>query len=114
MCIRDSNEGLLIIGATNMPWHIDPAFRRPGRFDRTIFVPPPDAEGRASILEILLKGKPVKDVAVRDIAKKTEHFSGADLKAVIDLAIDVYKRQGWCRWWCPTTSARRSWWCAPG
>lgn len=86
--IDADNEGLLIIGATNMPWHIDPAFRRPGRFDRTIFVPPPDAEGRASILEILLKGKPVKDVAVRDIAKKTEHFSGADLKAVIDLAIE--------------------------
>ncbi|QQR87271.1 MAG: AAA family ATPase [Flavobacteriales bacterium] len=86
--IDADNEGLLIIGATNMPWHIDPAFRRPGRFDRTIFVPPPDTEGRASILEILLKGKPVKDVAVRDIAKKTEHFSGADLKAVIDLAIE--------------------------
>lgn len=86
--IDADNEGLLIIGATNMPWHIDPAFRRPGRFDRTIFVPPPDTEGRASILEILLKGKPVKDVAVRDIARKTEHFSGADLKAVIDLAIE--------------------------
>lgn len=86
--IDADNEGLLVIGATNMPWHIDPAFRRPGRFDRTIFVPPPDMEGRTSILEILLKGKPVKDVAARDIAKKTEHFSGADLKAVIDIAIE--------------------------
>jgi len=45
-------------------------------------------EGRTSILEILLRGKPVKDVATRDIAKKTEHFSGADLKAVIDIAIE--------------------------
>jgi SpoVK/Ycf46/Vps4 family AAA+-type ATPase len=86
--IDADNEGLLVIGATNMPWHIDPAFRRPGRFDRTIFVPPPDVEGRTSILEILLKGKPAKDVAARDIAKKTEHFSGADLKAVIDIAIE--------------------------
>lgn len=86
--IDADNEGLLVIGATNMPWHIDPAFRRPGRFDRTIFVPPPDVEGRTSILEILLRGKPVKDVATRDIAKKTEHFSGADLKAVIDIAIE--------------------------
>ncbi len=86
--IDADNEGLLVIGATNMPWHIDPAFRRPGRFDRTIFVPPPDVEGRTSILEILLRGKPVKDVATRDIAKKTEHFSGADLKAVIDIAVE--------------------------
>ncbi|MBL7950798.1 MAG: AAA family ATPase [Flavobacteriales bacterium] len=86
--IDADNEGLLVIGATNMPWHIDPAFRRPGRFDRTIFVPPPDMAGRTSILEILLKGKPVKDVAAQDIAKKTEHFSGADLKAVIDIAIE--------------------------
>ncbi len=86
--IDADNEGLLIIGATNMPWHIDPAFRRPGRFDRTIFVPPPDAEGRESILEILLKSKPTKDVDLRSIAKKTEHFSGADLKAVIDIAIE--------------------------
>ncbi len=86
--IDANNEGLLIIGATNMPWHIDPAFRRPGRFDRTIFVPPPDAEGRESILQILLKDKPTKEVDLRPIARKTEHFSGADLKAVIDLAIE--------------------------
>jgi transitional endoplasmic reticulum ATPase len=86
--IDADNEGLLIIGATNMPWHIDPAFRRPGRFDRTIFVPPPDAEGRESILRILLRDKPTKDIDLHSIARKTEHFSGADLKAVIDIAIE--------------------------
>jgi len=92
--IDADNEGLLIIGATNMPWHIDPAFRRPGRFDRTIFVPPPDAEGREAILEILLKGKPTSGVDARALAKRTGHFSGADLKAVLDLAIEEKLRAG--------------------
>lgn len=86
--IDADNDGLLVIGATNMPWHIDPAFRRPGRFDRTIFVPPPDREGRESILSILLRGKPVKDVALKDVAKRTEHCSGADLRAVVDRAVE--------------------------
>jgi len=86
--INADNEGLLVIGATNMPWHVDSAFRRPGRFDRTIFVPPPDIEGRVSILGILLREKPTISLDLRAIAKRTEGFSGADLKAVIDLAIE--------------------------
>ncbi len=90
--INADNDGLLIIGATNMPWHIDPAFRRPGRFDRTIFVPPPDEEGRKSILGILLRDKPVTAIDAHALARKTEHFSGADLKAVIDIAIEVKLR----------------------
>ena len=48
--IDNSNEGVLILGATNTPWNLDPAFRRPGRFDRIIFVPPPDEPTRESIL----------------------------------------------------------------
>lgn len=91
--IHADNEGLLVIGATNMPWHIDPAFRRPGRFDRTIFVPPPDTDGRSAILEILLRGKPTQNIDHRAVAKKTEHFSGADLKAVIDIAVEEKLRQ---------------------
>ena len=55
---QHDNEGVLIIAATNAPWHIDPAFRRPGRFDRMIFVPPPDREARSSILRILLRAVP--------------------------------------------------------
>lgn len=91
--IDADNEGLLVIGATNMPWHVDPAFRRPGRFDRTIFVPPPDAEGRAHILRILLRDKPVTGIDERALAARTERFSGADLKAVIDLAIESKLRE---------------------
>ncbi|HZR20904.1 MAG TPA: AAA family ATPase, partial [Verrucomicrobiae bacterium] len=60
--VKDSNEGVLILAATNAPWHLDPAFRRPGRFDRVLFVPTPDAEARAAILRLQCKGKPVEDI----------------------------------------------------
>ena len=87
--IQSSNDGLLILAATNGPWHLDPAFRRPGRFDRVLFVPPPDAAARAAILRIQCRGKPVQDIDYSHLAKKTENFSGADLKAVVDLAIEA-------------------------
>ncbi|MCA8942251.1 MAG: ATP-binding protein, partial [Planctomycetes bacterium] len=74
--------------ATNAPWQMDAAFRRPGRFDRVVFVPPPDAEARIEILRILLRDKPQEDIDHRALAKKTERFSGADLKAVVDVAIE--------------------------
>lgn len=85
---QSDNEGVLILGATNAPWHIDPAFRRPGRFDRTLFVPPPDAAGRAAIIEVMARGKPVGELDAAALAKKTDQFSGADLKAVFDLATE--------------------------
>lgn len=87
--IQASNDGLLILAATNSPWHLDPAFRRPGRFDRVLFVPPPDVHARAAILRILCRGKPVQDIDYMHLAKKTENFSGADLKAVLDVAIEA-------------------------
>lgn len=91
--VSASNEGVLILAATNAPWHLDPAFRRPGRFDRIIFVPPPDAEARASILRLMLRGKPVDAIDFVALAKKTEGFSGADLKAVVDLAVEEKLRE---------------------
>lgn len=87
--IEDNNDGLLILGATNTPWNLDPAFRRPGRFDRIIFVPPPDEESRSSILKLKLKNKPVEAIDFAKIARKTQHFSGADLDAIIDIAIEL-------------------------
>ncbi|MEM9054606.1 MAG: ATP-binding protein, partial [Pseudomonadota bacterium] len=56
------NEGILLLGATNIPWSLDSAFRRPGRFDRTLFVPPPDKVARAFILRHLLEDRPVSDM----------------------------------------------------
>jgi len=82
------NDGLLILGATNAPWHLDPAFRRPGRFDRILFVPPPDEAARRSILEVMSQDKPTHALDIAAIAKKTRDFSGADLKAVFDIAIE--------------------------
>jgi SpoVK/Ycf46/Vps4 family AAA+-type ATPase len=86
--VTSNNEGVLVLAATNAPWHVDPAFRRPGRFDRILFVPPPDEGARAAILRIMLHGKPVEEIDFAAVAKKTEGFSGADLKGLVDLAIE--------------------------
>lgn len=87
--IENSNDGVLILGATNTPWHLDTAFRRPRRFDRIIFVPPPDLEARNKIFQLKLKGKPVESIDYSQLAKKTAEFSGADIEAVIDIAIET-------------------------
>ncbi len=87
--VSADNEGVLILAATNAPWHLDSAFRRPGRFDRIIFVPPPDQPARAAILQIMLKDKPAENIDFKKIARKTEGFSGADLKAVVDIAVEA-------------------------
>jgi SpoVK/Ycf46/Vps4 family AAA+-type ATPase len=91
--VQTSNEGVLILAATNAPWHVDGAFRRPGRFDRILFVPPPDLKARAEVLRVLTRGKPVQDIDYDHVAKKAEGFSGADLKAVIDLSIEGKLRE---------------------
>jgi transitional endoplasmic reticulum ATPase len=91
--INANNDGLLVLAATNAPWHVDSAFRRPGRFDRILFVPPPDAVARAAILRILTTGKPLTDIDYDQVAKKTDAFSGADLKAVIDVAVEAKLKQ---------------------
>ncbi|HYG35103.1 MAG TPA: AAA family ATPase [Clostridia bacterium] len=86
--VKTSNEGILILAATNAPWHLDSAFRRPGRFDRILFVPPPDAQARAEILRLQCRGKPVEEIDYDHLVRKTENFSGADLKALLDVAIE--------------------------
>ncbi len=86
--VEYDNEGVLILAATNAPWHLDPAFRRPGRFDRILFVPPPDGPARASILQIHLKEKPVGDIDYEKVAKRTKEYSGADMRALVDIAVE--------------------------
>jgi transitional endoplasmic reticulum ATPase len=85
----DGNDNILILGATNAPWHVDNAFLRPGRFDRIIFVPPPDIVAREEICRIHAKGRPLANWDEKDIAKRTEGLSGADIKAVFDNATEV-------------------------
>ena len=83
------NGGVLVLGATNVPWAIDPAFRRPGRFDRMLFVPPPDRPARESVLEILLRDRPVGErIDLAGFAKETSGFSGADLQNLVETAAD--------------------------
>lgn len=86
--IVSNNEGILILAATNAPWHLDPAFRRPGRFDRLLFVPPPDEPARLAILEVLLRNKPLENIDYGKVAKVTQKFSGADLKLLVAQTIE--------------------------
>jgi transitional endoplasmic reticulum ATPase len=87
--IGADNEGILVLGATNAPWDVDEALKRPGRFDRLVFVPPPDLEARRKILELHLAGRPAEQLDLKAIAKRTPLFSGADLRAVIERAVDA-------------------------
>ena len=87
--VSKENNGLLFLGATNVPWSIDPAFKRPGRFDRTLFVPPPDQIARNYLLKNLLKERPVdENVTLKRLVAKTTGYSGADLKALVETAVD--------------------------
>ncbi|MBL9102755.1 MAG: ATP-binding protein [Myxococcales bacterium] len=84
------NQGMLVLAATNVPWSIDPAFRRPGRFDRVLFVPPPDRTARLAILRIQLSGRPTAgDLGLETIAERTEGYSGADLELLVEQAVDA-------------------------
>lgn len=87
--IDSDTENMLIIGATNMPWDVDPAFKRPGRFDKVIFIPPPDKKARIEILKLKMAGRPQEKVIDYDsIAEKTEMYSGADLENVVENAAE--------------------------
>ena len=81
--LEDLND-ILIIGATNRPDMLDPALLRPGRFDRILLVNAPEEEGRKMILNIHTKNMPLaKNVNIKDIAKKTIGYTGADLEALV-------------------------------
>jgi AAA+ superfamily predicted ATPase len=82
------NDGVFVLGATNHPWDIDTALRRPGRFDRMLLVLPPDRPARAAILAYHLRDRPLGKVDIDRIVKATEHFSGADLALVANSAAE--------------------------
>jgi transitional endoplasmic reticulum ATPase len=86
--VNTSNEGVLILAATNTPWYVDVALRRPGRFDRVLFVPPPDPPARDAILRIHLAGKPLERIDYARLARETRDFSGADLKGLVDRVVE--------------------------
>ncbi len=81
------NRGVLILGATNAPWGVDSAFRRPGRFDRVLFVPPPDTAARKLLLRKALDKLPGgPEVAIDAAVKNTALYSGADLRSLVERA----------------------------
>ncbi len=83
-----ANEGLLIVGATSAIWNVDQALLRPGRFDRCIHVPPPDASTREAILKLQAQSRPVVDLDFTGLSEKLEHYSGADIAQVFDVAAE--------------------------
>jgi SpoVK/Ycf46/Vps4 family AAA+-type ATPase len=83
------NEKVLVLGATNMPWDVDEAMKRPGRFDRQIFIPPPDAPARAEMFRSKLRDVPCEPLDFDLLGQKSDNFSGADVDGVIDLAKDL-------------------------
>ncbi|MBY6271487.1 MAG: cell division protein FtsH [Bacillaceae bacterium] len=89
-----SNEGIIIIAATNRPDILDPALLRPGRFDRQITVDRPDVKGREAVLRVHARNKPLdKSVDLQTIAMRTPGFSGADLENLLNEAALVAARQ---------------------
>ncbi|MBE6551092.1 MAG: ATP-dependent metallopeptidase FtsH/Yme1/Tma family protein [Ruminococcaceae bacterium] len=90
-----SNEGVIVMAATNRPDILDPALLRPGRFDRQVTVNYPDIKGREEILKVHAKGKPFEsDVNLTNLAKTTVGFTGADLANILNEAALLAARKG--------------------
>lgn len=83
------NDGVYVLGATNMPWDVDSALRRPGRFDRMIFVGLPDAAAREAIVRTNLRDRPIAGIDLAKIAARTDGFSGADLAHICESATQL-------------------------
>ena len=85
--VESSNDGIYVLAATNRPWDIDPALRRPGRLDRTVLILPPDAPARAAIIRNGLQGRPAGPVDIDPLVACTAEHSGADLAYIVDTAV---------------------------
>jgi SpoVK/Ycf46/Vps4 family AAA+-type ATPase len=92
--VSGRNDRLLVLAATNAPWFVDPALRRPGSFDRVLFVPPPDRPARHEVLRLHLRRRPVDDtVDLGALVEKTAEFSGADLFELVERAVEIPLRE---------------------
>ncbi|CAM4303443.1 ATP-binding protein [Paenibacillus typhae] len=87
--LQAENDQVFVIGATNTPWYLDSALRRPGRFNHLVFVPPPAEAERETILGLKLAGKPVEPLNLSRLAGETKFFSGADLEQVVSDAVEM-------------------------
>ena len=82
------NEGVFVLGATNHPWDVDSALRRPGRFDRTVLVLPPDAAAREAIFRYHLRDRPIAGIDLPKLAARTDGFTGADIAHICETAAE--------------------------
>jgi len=82
-----------VIGATNIPNRLDPALVRPGRFDRLIYIPPPDKHERKEILKIHLVGKPSERINIDSLSERTNLFTGADLEYLVNAATTAWLKR---------------------
>lgn len=87
--VGNNNEGVFILAATNHPWDVDTALRRPGRLDRMLLVLPPDPPAREAILRFHLRERPVAELDLGWLARQTEGFSGADLAHICESAAEL-------------------------
>ncbi len=87
--VSGQNEGVFVLAATNQPWDVDPALRRPGRFDRTLLVLPPDAGAREAVFRFHLRHRPVEGIDMRRLARATDGFSGADIAHICETASEL-------------------------
>ncbi|MGE5530196.1 MAG: ATP-dependent zinc metalloprotease FtsH [Patescibacteria group bacterium] len=90
----EPNSGIIILAATNRPDVLDPALLRPGRFDRQVVLDIPDIKGREEILRVHAKGKPLADIDLKTLARRTPGFTGADLANVLNEAALLAARRG--------------------
>ena len=84
--VQNSNEGVFVLAATNHPWDVDVALRRPGRLDRTVLVLPPDETARLAILTRNMEERPTDRINLAKVAKRTDGLSGADLAGLCEAA----------------------------
>jgi AAA+ superfamily predicted ATPase len=86
--VASDNTGVFLLAATNHPWDVDSALRRPGRFDRTLLVLPPDAPAREGVFRYHLRDRPVAGINLGKLAKMTDGYSGADIAHVCETAAE--------------------------
>lgn len=86
--VDNQNEGVYVLAATNMPWDVDSALLRPGRFDRMVLVLPPDEPAREAILQLHLRDRPIEGIDLDKLVRLTDGFSGADLQHLTDTAAE--------------------------
>lgn len=86
--IQSANSGVFVLAATNHPWDVDSALRRPGRLDRMLLVLPPDAPARRALLETTLRSRPQENLDFGILAAKTDRYSGADIVHVCEAATE--------------------------